>query len=604
MKSVQQSAFSSQPSRQAFVAPSPPRPLAPSLAQRRGFTLVELLVAVALIVLIMSMFAQVFRTASNLITRQKGMAENGQRARTLTTIIRGDIARRTFRDVVPFARGTFANPGTGSPIVFNAGRRSGFFSVSENDPDNDADDVLHLTIQTSADPDIPDQPPLEGAATLLRLGAPPPSDVDYLRDNSNQPEMDDGQVDIAGGAITGLVNFRGSSTAGEVVYFLRNGNLYRRALLIREPYNDPAPPSNQPDDAVSSRFLTGRGPDLQPGVAGTDDDGANGTDDPGELGWPGSDDGYSIAVAPLGSGLFWRDFDFSAFYDDPSGAGAGPTFHHASSSLSNTDAPSVSTGGGFPFSLGIPHLRYGHTLSLAGVPGLAGAPVEYIVGPDGQPGDATVDDDGANGVDDFGELGFAGTDDQYIGRFTIHETAHSAFIYPGNAVSNAVSVQDPHVNTALQLGPDGLVAAYSDEPARQGEDIILSNVHSFDIKVWDDDPAEQAFVDLGSGAGRYQATANTAYGNRYDTWHLYLTANLPAGANLPPYPPLTRGPDGQPGAALIDDDANGVDDDAGELGWLGTDDEILLRAIQITIRFYDVSSNQMKQLTLQMSLLN
>lgn len=33
-----------------------------------------------------------------------------------------------------------------------------------------------------------------------------------------------------------------------------------------------------------------RGPDGQPGVAGTNDDNRNGTDDPGELGWAGSDD--------------------------------------------------------------------------------------------------------------------------------------------------------------------------------------------------------------------------------------------------------------------------------------------------------------------------
>src|SRR4051812_44616129 len=78
------------------------RPGQSSASPSPGFTLIELLVSVALTLLIMTMFAQVFRTASNLITRQRGMAENGQRARTLTTIIRGDIARRTFFNVTPF----------------------------------------------------------------------------------------------------------------------------------------------------------------------------------------------------------------------------------------------------------------------------------------------------------------------------------------------------------------------------------------------------------------------------------------------------------------------------------------------------------------------
>ena len=45
-------------------------------------------------------------------------------------------------------------------------------------------------------------------------------------------------------------------------------------------------------------------------------------------------------------------------------------------------------------------------------------------------------------------------------------------------------------------------------------------------------------------------------------------------------------------------------DDASEVGHIGTDDEIPLRAIQITIRYYDLSSNQMRQMTLVQSLVN
>ena len=38
---------------------------------------------------------------------------------------------------------------------------------------------------------------------------------------------------------------------------------------------------------------------------------------------------------------------------------------------------------------------------------------------------------------------------------------------------------------------------------------------------------------------------------------------------------LKPGPDGQPGAAQVDDDGNGVVDDASELGATGTDDVIV-----------------------------
>ena len=62
-----------------------------------GFTLVELLVAVALMTLIMVMMVQVFRVSTTLIAAQKGLAENNQRARLLTTMLRADVNRRTFR---------------------------------------------------------------------------------------------------------------------------------------------------------------------------------------------------------------------------------------------------------------------------------------------------------------------------------------------------------------------------------------------------------------------------------------------------------------------------------------------------------------------------
>ena len=54
---------------------------------------------------------------------------------------------------------------------------------------------------------------------------------------SDQPEADDGAIEFAGERPQIVENNLGTSRYAEVSYFLRNGNLYRRVLLIREPYD-------------------------------------------------------------------------------------------------------------------------------------------------------------------------------------------------------------------------------------------------------------------------------------------------------------------------------------------------------------------------------
>ncbi len=207
----------------------------PQRVHRAGFTLVELLVSVALITLIMVMMVQVFRVSTTLISAQKGLAENNQRARLFTTMMRADIGRRTFRDVIPFAPGQLTSVvGTppGPATGYNGALRQGFFSISENDPLNPVDDVLHLSIDTQSDDlRFRGQPPLTGRATLLHLGAGAADDA-YLVANPNQPEMDDGQM---------TRNNLGGSPAAEVVWFVRRGNLIRKQMLIRDSYNENPP---------------------------------------------------------------------------------------------------------------------------------------------------------------------------------------------------------------------------------------------------------------------------------------------------------------------------------------------------------------------------
>jgi hypothetical protein len=522
---------------------------------RCAFTLVEMLVSVALVLLIMSIFAQIYQIAGGALIRQKGMAENDQRSRMLTTILKGDLQQRTFRDVMAF------RPGDRTDLLFlEDERRRGYFSVSENDPDDPTDDVLQLTIDNNdpiSNPINPDQPPLFGAATLLRDpdDASGDTDPDYLWNHPDQAEFDDGQAEEAAlGVLTAVINGTGTSTAAEVSYFLRNHNLYRRVLLIREPYSTLLKPT-MPDAVYAV-------PDGNP----------------------------AQTVAPLGTGEFWRDFDFSAYYE-PGTTGLRSIFHDQGSLNNDSAAAGNANLQNLPESLGVPFLRFGNSINS---------------GPGAQPREF---------IDMALETGF-------IGRFTMQETSNCRFDYPGrdgysyDILDPCDGVGDPFdPNTVLALGTDGVVTEYGDESNRVSEDILLTDVHEFDIKVWDEAKTDNAFapqfLDLGHGLGGDYGTADplSTYGRRFDTWHPHADMNDGDPVDdddpgLPPYRPVLTGalsPDGVPGVVGDDDGINGPED-PGEEGYLGSDDEIPLRAIQIRIRFFDPPSGRMRQLTIVQSL--
>src|ERR1700733_11132476 len=69
---------------------------------RASFTLVEMLVVMALTLIMMVVFAQVFGNSADFVRRQKGIAENDQAARILTTALYNDLQARTMRIVAPF----------------------------------------------------------------------------------------------------------------------------------------------------------------------------------------------------------------------------------------------------------------------------------------------------------------------------------------------------------------------------------------------------------------------------------------------------------------------------------------------------------------------
>ncbi len=457
---------------------------------RTGFTLVEMLVSVAIVSLMMVLFAQVFALSARSVGTQKGIARNDQRSRVLLNVLRGDLDNRTFQTILPFGvnemDGDIVDASSNPLPEFAFANRRGYFYVSENDLASDVDDVLQFTIAI----DESENDLLFGTAAVLDLDG----DGDPTTPNLNQPDWDDGSIANVG-----------SSRFAEVCYFVRNGVLYRRVMLLRDP--------------LDSSF------------------------DANPTGWN--------AAAHTGS--FYADFDYSAHYDTTDGAAR---FHD----LNWLDNASTNTN-----SLGVPRFRFGHDHAT-------GYPREFA-----NPAVPSVDG--------------------FIGRYTHSETSDVTFEYP-DALGGTV----PNPNDRSDLTGVTFPAG-----SRVGEDILMQNVHAFDVKVWDDASGGgiDSWRDVGhGGVGTYGVPAASAdYGpssvnanNRvFDTWHPSLT-------NAPPYRPSPLGADGAPGQQGVDDDGDGTTDNGSEYLWIGSDDVPPLRAIQITVRFFDNKSGQMRQATVRHAL--
>ena len=463
---------------------------------RRGFTLVEMLVAVALVLLMMTMFAQIFQTASDTITIQRGIANNDQKARMLVTVMRADFDKRTMRNMVPFYQNE--DPNT-SPTNFN--NRQGYFYLSTNDRFDSSDTVLQFTINSRIIVQNEDESPFYGKGTLLLPrdwtvwdtdgsgSLDPPELFDYITRNPNQPEADDERVEPNGTA---------EAPAAEVAYFLRGGNLYRRVLLIREPLE------------LASTNLEDQPKDL------------NG-EDYFNIMSPGTPQFFTLQF-PSGPPTdpdrpnFWTDFDHAAI--STFGAGSwSPARFHGLRSLNNENSGAL-------LSLGKPQNRFGHNTDPAGVFGLSR---EYTLPPGGA------------------------TPTQFIGRFTHEETSFVdpddgdlRFGYPqemasyvdtggGNVSAHPMDV----VNAPMSLNDRGAVAEFTNATTgiggnRRSEELLLGNVHEFRVEIWDD--RLQKFVDpshaetsTGGEEGDYHEDRklNTAYGPNgaatanavFDSWH-------------------------------------------------------------------------------------
>ncbi len=232
---------------------------------RAGFTLVEMLVSVALVLLMMLMFTEIFQILSNSMTIQRGISENDQRERLLVTVLQADLDNRTFQYLLPFSRFTaFTTPAGVEPTAtdprsrfYHQEDRRGIFYISENDPNDDTDDLLQFTVSRLSDPSQDDDTEDFYYGRATDLSGRTLSGGTLLVNHPNQPEADDGRI-VADGV--------SQSSAAEVTYFLRGSNLYRRVMLIREPLELSSTQNTQPvsSDSGPSPFFQRTGVAISP----------------------------------------------------------------------------------------------------------------------------------------------------------------------------------------------------------------------------------------------------------------------------------------------------------------------------------------------------
>jgi hypothetical protein len=597
------------------------------------------MIVLALTLVMMSLFATIFGMTGTFVTKQKGVGENDQSARMLTTVIKTDLEARTMRLLAPFHPNM--TPASLSAFATN---QQGYFYVSENDPTDDTDDVLQFTVNMGAtglsklnNPAAGNQ--LFGSALFLALpwkantsyppgaivrptgpttntagfvfknktaaaftsgGAEPtwPTTLTTVADGAgtwtaltspiDQPDGDDGV--IAYDALTPAnrtldpigsnPNNTGASQFAEVTYFLRHGNLCRRVELIRQPYDNssaPAPGSSQPydTDTPTPAFLI-----------------------------PGA---YPPYVAGTGSGNFWTDFDYSArlvatTWQANTAYAAGavviPQPDNGHSYTTNAAGTSGATQPVWPTTQGAtvvdgpltwstdtsPAVNFLGTGTLENsLSNFLPAGTLPIGRPDNRFGfdqtyNTTSPGPVANGAPrEFAfqynsatnSLNSATPPAFFFGRYTQEETSNSAFQFPGNLpVLAGANFLPMGATSLLALDANGYTMWMLDANPpvtpkslaggqRRGEDILLSNVVSFDVKLWDPHYSETvasgdvnrnglldpgpAFADIGHAAatGDFLATNNIfpVYGSRILTPYA-----APASPWVPGTPAFTRPP--------------------------------------------------------------
>ena len=394
---------------------------------RGGFTLVEMLVALALVMLMMSMFATIFQMATGSATKQRIIAESDQRSRQLTTILRADFAKRSFRNTFPFLPNE--DP-TQTRVPFAA--RTGYIYISCNNVPSVQDDIIQFTVDARQVQTNPDDSRFYGASALLFDGIYGTIDGTNpsLPYNHNQPEADDAEL---------VQNGTSSSDAAEISLFLRGGNLIRRIMLIREPLPFAG------DDLLTQPMSVYGNPYFL--TTATSQSGS------------GLPEFYLAANPLVPQNDFWRYFDFSAVPTNMADIPNGVTFLGIDD-LSN-EGPATTA------SFGRPNFRFGFnpvtglSREHEGIAAGASFMGRYLQAETSANFLSVPQPTGPNQNEDF------------------NWPCQSSSIGNPNDVLNPVTLNAATGNLNEFDGPLGRGGV------RRVEDVLMSNVREFKIELWD-----------------------------------------------------------------------------------------------------------------------
>ena len=184
---------------------------------RRGVTLVEMLVVVALVVLMMVILVQIFQSALGAMSASRTTQELDVVLRAIDSTIRSDLAGVTANMTPPN----------------DPAKKQGYFEYGENAPADlhgeDTDDYLAFTTKA------PEGQVFTGRQWLSK----------FDKAGNNQTQVSNQAIQPA----------TVSSQVAEVIYFLRNGNLYRRVFLVAPDRKSSIIP-NGPGTPGSGVFVT------------------------------------------------------------------------------------------------------------------------------------------------------------------------------------------------------------------------------------------------------------------------------------------------------------------------------------------------------------
>ncbi len=425
---------------------------------RTGLTLVEMLVVVALTVLLMSIIAEVFVLASETLTSLREISDANQKIRTVQTTIRQDLLNRTIRQVQPPMEKRI-HPGPDG--VFGTGDDYEYLVPIGFDP---ADNMGYFSIEENSPADEQSEDVDDVIAFTVRLPQRSGVAVGGIGSAYYGRAIVGSEPDVA---FAPIIDGLAGSLEAEVVYFLRRGTLYRRVLLVAVAQPSDTAAFNPSKFATPESWYARYDISARPGVASPP------TPVPTALPWP-------IPIVNKLGDLTYRS------------------------------------------------ARYAHRPPAAywsGNPGLV---------PPLPPGAGLAADNAADPYFPFLAIDFAPSGRPYHDATTPTDPLDHNHNYPGMSLSVPVTwfgrptlkeTCDPNWDSpmAIAAGPTGRVFPVGGVPAdptlfnsaRPREDALMTNVLSFDVKVWDPDAqpvpgaaASGAFVDLGKNFPAGSASAS------------------------------------------------------------------------------------------------